>query len=172
MIVVTKQKKRRSTDSDVSLWLCVTVKLKRVWWQINKQSNKFTSSWSKSTVLSQLTLEKKILPPILLGFELATFRSQVRRSYQQAIPALFQCLFYSHVTAVVHKRPQSFCQNTGSRLHLHTHAPLTQRSWSGLTMPLSSHSVGTYPEKCSHTTCQGTVGHCLSLLRHRGLILA
>ena len=31
-------------------------------------------------------LEKKLLPPILPGFELAPFRSQVRRSYQQAIP--------------------------------------------------------------------------------------
>ena len=33
------------------------------------------------------TLEKKFLPPILPGFELATFRSRVRHSYQQAIPA-------------------------------------------------------------------------------------
>ena len=32
------------------------------------------------------TLEKKILPPLLPGFELATFRLRVRRSYQQAIP--------------------------------------------------------------------------------------
>ena len=38
-----------------------------------------------STVM--LTLEKKILPPLLPGFELATFRSRVRRSNQQAIPA-------------------------------------------------------------------------------------
>ena len=33
---------------------------------------------------TKLTLEKKILPPLLPGFELATFRSRVRRSYQQA----------------------------------------------------------------------------------------
>ena len=32
----------------------------------------------------KLTLAKKILPPLLQGFELATFRSRVRRSYQQA----------------------------------------------------------------------------------------
>ena len=38
---------------------------------------------------TKLTLEKKILPPLLLGFELATIRSRVRRSYQQAIPAVF-----------------------------------------------------------------------------------
>ena len=37
---------------------------------------------------TKLTLEKKILPPLLLGFELTTFRSRVRRSNQQAIPAL------------------------------------------------------------------------------------
>ena len=36
----------------------------------------------------KLTLEKKILPPFLPGFELATFRSQVRRSNQQAIPGV------------------------------------------------------------------------------------
>ena len=37
---------------------------------------------------TQLTLEKKILPPLLPGFELLTFRSRVGRSNQQAIPAL------------------------------------------------------------------------------------
>ena len=35
----------------------------------------------------KLTLEKKILPPLLQGFELATFRSRVRRSNHWAIPA-------------------------------------------------------------------------------------
>ena len=32
------------------------------------------------------------------------------------------------------------------------HTPFTQRSWSGLTMPLSRHSVGTYQETSSHAT--------------------
>ena len=36
---------------------------------------------------TKLTLEKKILPPLLPGFELATFRSRVRRFNQQVIPA-------------------------------------------------------------------------------------
>ena len=36
---------------------------------------------------TKLTLEKNILPPFLPGFELATFRSRVRRSCQNAIPA-------------------------------------------------------------------------------------
>ena len=34
---------------------------------------------------TKLTLEKKILPPLLPGFELTTFRSRVWRSYQPAI---------------------------------------------------------------------------------------
>ena len=44
---------------------------------------------------TKLTLEKKILPPLLPGFELATFQSWVRCSYQQAIPApKRRCCFY------------------------------------------------------------------------------
>ena len=43
-----------------------------------------TSNESQHT---KLTLEKKIYPPLLPGFELETFRSRGRRSYQQAIPA-------------------------------------------------------------------------------------
>ena len=35
----------------------------------------------------KLTLEKKILPPLLQGFEPATFQSRVRRSNHSAIPA-------------------------------------------------------------------------------------
>ena len=35
----------------------------------------------------KITLEKEILPPLLPGFELATFRSRVRRCYQHAIQA-------------------------------------------------------------------------------------
>ena len=40
-------------------------------------------------------------------------------------------------------------------------------------MPLSRHSVGTYPETSSHATCQGTLGPSRSsLLSHCELILA
>ena len=61
----------------------------------------------------------------------------------------------------------------GARLHLNTHTPLGQRSPSRLIMPLSRHSVGTYPETSSHSTCQDTFGHSpLSSLSHFGLILA
>ena len=48
------------------------------------------------------------------------------------------------------KYPGHSAKSAGGRLHINTHTPLTQRSWSALTMPLSRHSVGTYPEK-AHT---------------------
>ena len=38
----------------------------------------------------KLTLDKKILPPLLRGFEPATFQSRVRRSNHWAIPAPFK----------------------------------------------------------------------------------
>ena len=43
--------------------------------------------WNKSQ-LRKLTLEKKILPPLLRGFEPAIFQSRVRRSNHWAIPAV------------------------------------------------------------------------------------
>ena len=71
------------------------------------------------------------------------------------------------------KDPGHSAKNTGGRLHLHTHTSLTQRSRSELTMPLSRHSVKTYPETSSHATRKGTHGHSrLSSLSHCGLILA
>ena len=51
---------------------------------------------------TKLTLEKKILQPLLLGFKLTTFRSQVWRSNQQAIPAP-QPLFYYTTVHIVSK---------------------------------------------------------------------
>ena len=84
------------------------------------------------------------------------------------------------------KDPSYSTKSEGGRLYLNTHTPLTQRSQNGLTMPLSRHSVETYQERSSHTTCQGTYqersSHAtrqgtlchsrLSLLSHCGLILA
>ena len=49
-----------------------------------------TRGWNRYRNKSQhrkSTLEKKILPPLLQGFEPATFRSRVRRSNDWAIPA-------------------------------------------------------------------------------------
>ena len=64
-------------------------------------------------------------------------------------------------------------KRAGGRLHLKTHTPLIQRSWNGLTMLLSRHSVGTCPETSSYANSQGTFHHSrLSSLSHCGLILA
>ena len=71
------------------------------------------------------------------------------------------------------KDPGHSAKSSDGRLQLNTYTPLTQRSRSGKTMPLSRHSVGTYPETSSHATCQGTFGFSrLSSLSHCGLILA
>ena len=71
------------------------------------------------------------------------------------------------------KDPGHSVKSAGGRLHLNTHTPLTQWSQSGLNMPLSRHSVGTYLKMSSHATCEGTLSRsCLSLLSHFGLILA
>ena len=55
--------------------------------------------------------------------------------------------------------PGHSAKSAGGRLHLNTHTPLTHRSRSGLTMPLSRQSVGTYQETSSHATRQGALGH-------------
>ena len=71
------------------------------------------------------------------------------------------------------KDPGHSAKSACGRLHLNTHTPLTQWNRSGLTMPLSRYSVGTYLETSSDVTCQGTFGHShLSSLSHCGLILA
>ena len=48
-----------------------------------------------------------------------------------------------------------YAKSAGGRLHPNTHTPSTQRSRSGLTMPLFRHIMGTYPETSSHATRQG-----------------
>ena len=71
------------------------------------------------------------------------------------------------------KGPGHCAKSEDGRLYLNTHTPVTQRSQSGLTMPLSRHSVGTYPETSSHATCRETFSHSrLGPLSHCGLILA
>ena len=56
---------------------------------------------------TKLTLEKKILLLLLPGFELATFRSQVRHSNQQAISA-------PHVTLYVREMYQTIVEISAS----------------------------------------------------------
>ena len=71
------------------------------------------------------------------------------------------------------KDPSHSVKSTGGRLHLNMQTPLTERCRSGLTMPLSRHSVGSNQETSSHATRQGTLGHSrLSSLSYCGLILA
>ena len=71
----------------------VFMALSTVFHCINSPNNSFTCHWGNTRVERtpnesqqiKLTLEKKILPPLLPRCELATFRSRVPRSYQQAI---------------------------------------------------------------------------------------
>ena len=58
--------------------------------------------------------------------------------------------------------PGHSAKSAGGRLHLNMHTPLTQRSRSGLTMPLSRRSVGTYLEMSSHATRQGNSATVIS----------
>ena len=86
---------------------------------------------------------------------------------------LIRCPFHPVLPQWHVKDPGHTANSAGGGLHLTMHTPLTQRSRSGLIMPLSRHSVGTYPETSSHATCQGTFGQSrLSSLGHRDLILA
>ena len=57
------------------------------------------------------------------------------------------------------KDPGHSAKSAGGRLHPNTHTTLTQRSRCGLTMPLSRHSVETYPETSTHATSQVSFGH-------------
>ena len=72
------------------------------------------------------------------------------------------------------KDPGHFAKIAGGRPHLNTHTLLTQRSRSGLALPLSRYCVGTYLEGAhtqlvrEHSVTVVTV----SSLSHYGLILA
>ena len=61
-------------------------------------SNRGVEQTPNKSQHAKLTLEKKILLQLLLGFELTTFRSRVPRSNQQAIPVyriayIFVCVY-------------------------------------------------------------------------------
>ena len=84
--------------------------------------------------LEQRTRDRKVASsnPGRSGGKIISPESALRAdSYSVSVPP--------RVTAVVRKRPRSFRQ----KRRWQTHTPLTQRSRSGLTMPLSGHSVGT-----------------------------
>ena len=98
------------------------------------------------------------------------------RIFFSRVNFVFWLLFGVRSTPVLRqwhvKYPGHSAKSAGGRLHLNMHTPLTQRSRSGLTMPLSRHSVGTYQETISPASHRGTPGHSrLSSLSHCGLIL-
>ena len=75
------------------VYACLVVTCHRHFWQHGRgllRATAVTRGWNGYRNKSQhrkLTLEKKILPPLLPGLEPATFRSRVRRSNHWAIPA-------------------------------------------------------------------------------------
>ena len=72
-----------------------------------------------------------------------------------AVPTFIWCPYHPHVSAVACKRPQSFCQKCRWQVTPKHAYALDPRSQSGLTMLLSRHGVGTYPETSSHANCSG-----------------
>ena len=98
---------------------------------------------------TKLTLEKKILPPLLPGFKLATFQSGVWRSNQQAIPPPLtrtqnptaMCPGITTELFILHHYPdfhdEGFTGSTGSKtwtfsIHLLAYIALTPK-----TLPLN-----------------------------------
>ena len=75
------------------VYACLAVTCHPHFWQNDQdplRATAVTQGWNGYRNKSQhkkSTPEKKILPPLLQGFELATFQSQVRRSNHWAIPA-------------------------------------------------------------------------------------
>ena len=75
------------------VYACLAVTCHLHFWQNDRdllRATAVTRGWNGYRNKSQhrkSTLEKKILPPLLQGFEPATFQSRVRRSNRWAIPA-------------------------------------------------------------------------------------
>ena len=76
-----------------NVYVCLDVTCHLHFWRNDQgllRATAVTRGWNGYRNKSQhrkLTLEKKILPPLLQGFEPATFQSQVLRSNHWAIPA-------------------------------------------------------------------------------------
>ena len=75
---------------------------------------------------------------------------------QLCVLTLMRCPFHPSVTAVARKRPRSFCQKYRWQV-------TPKHARSGLTMPLTRHSVGTYQETSSHATRQEILGQSSQL---------
>ena len=70
---------------------------------------------------------------------------------------LIRCPFHPMLLQWHVKDPGHSAKSPVGRLHLNMHTPLTQQSRSGLTMPLSTHSVDTSPETSSHAILSGNI---------------
>ena len=84
------------------VYACLAVTCHLHFWQHDwdlLRATAVTQGWNRYRNKSQhrkLTLERKILPPLLQGFEPATFQSRVRCSNHWAIPApLFRIILYN-----------------------------------------------------------------------------
>ena len=62
------------------------------------------------------------------------------------------------------KDPGHSAKSAGGRLYLNTHAPTTKQNQSGLTMPLSRHSVGTYKGISLHQYMQLIRNHSTTVV--------
>ena len=102
-------------------------------------------------------------------FRLHTYTHELAHSlYKQTFTYLYDTRTYTYLCLLIDK---FICTYAISRVK--GVCVFTQRSRSGLTMSLSRHSVGTYPETSSYATRQGTFSHSrLSSLSHCGLIFA
>ena len=81
---------------------------------------------------TKLTLEKKILPPLLQGFKLATFWSRVRHSLKQAIPAPRGLTVSTEITKItVQIHCMKYLLEDRQALAL-SECPLNVQAWSSL----------------------------------------
>ena len=131
-------------------------------------------------------MKKKILPPLLPGFELATFRSRVRRSDQQAIPAplcnsstFFICFLATNLSSGLRVSPCWFAlysmksrkrlaHDVGAEQH-HRSALQTSSRSTSLLSPQSSHMAVKHGP-CL-LKCWMDVISALARTAHRGLRL-
>ena len=77
-------------------------------------------------------------------------------SSQLCVLTLIRCPFHPVLPQLHIKGPGHSAKSAGGRLHLNSHTPLTQRSRSGLTMPLSRHGVGLTRNSSGNTRLQSS----------------
>ena len=111
---------------------------------------------------------RKLIHPVVRS---GHFRSHFQRSRSTPNPLILESTISCELFGVLStpvlpqwhvKDHDHSAKSADGRLHLNTYTPLTPRSRSGLTMPLSRYGMGTYVETSSRATCQGTLGHIVS----------